>query len=89
MKKQQITQEYHQGIEYFEEVIDQDKYTIKPCPMCGSKSFLIRRVKRFTATHSKTGYDIACSNDNCHLYKGAGKWYIWPEKAIELWNQRK
>lgn len=53
---------------------------LKPCPFCGSKSFLVESVNAQT-------FRVECMNSSCYCYK---TWVHFSSKdrAIEAWNRR-
>lgn len=68
-----------------------EKYEIKPCPFCGHKGYLTRKVvprRRRELNDYLYRYFVYCKNINCSIKPSTAKNYIDPELAIKAWNQR-
>ena len=77
------------------------KYTLKPCPFCGSEARLVLKSGNRGMTHINATYYVRCTNKDCAVetpffdssagFMDDGTFQMFSDgayDAVSLWNRR-
>ena len=78
-----------------------EKYTLKPCPFCGSEAKLVMKGGSCGMTHISATYYVRCTNKDCAVetpifdsnagFQDDGTFRVYSDgayDAVSLWNRR-